>query len=207
MLKCVQPYQLRREVQSWQEQRIRNSLQHSALAFSISPQRLLHRCVRERAHDRVARGVGVQIVGAQLFAQESGRIGHRRRIVEIDVLLGRGVFLHPVVDRLDARHRPLQRLGHAVRRGVIRADREDAREDDADAVRLADLRHRRQVAFNLLVGHRTGVARNVVRAGQDHHDLGLQIDDVRPEADEHLRRGLSADTAADVDGLPVKNVP
>ena len=47
-------------------------------------------------------------------------------------------------------------------------------------------------------GHRTGVAGEIVGAGKNHHDFGLQRDHVRAKADQHLRRGLSADAAVDV---------
>ena len=46
--------------------------------------------------------------------------------------------------------------------------------------------------------HRAGVAGDVVRAGEDDHRLRLQVDHVRPEPNQHLRRRLAADAAADV---------
>jgi hypothetical protein len=51
----------------------------------------------------------------------------------------------------------------------------------------------------LVVLHRrrARVARDIVRAGHDVHDAGLQRDDVLPETHEHLRRCLPADAATD----------
>ena len=46
--------------------------------------------------------------------------------------------------------------------------------------------------------HRAGVAGEVVGAGEDEDDFGLERDDVGAEADEHLRGGLAADAAVDV---------
>ena len=44
----------------------------------------------------------------------------------------------------------------------------------------------------------SGVAGDVVGAGQNHHHLGLQRNHILTEAHQHLRRGLPADAAVNV---------
>ena len=90
-----------------------------------------------------------------------------------------GVGLHPVVERLDARHRPQRRLRHGVaaRRwysltGVMLAS--TTLMPCACASSLIDARLPSISSF----GHRPGVAGDVVGAGEDDDRLRLQIDDV-----------------------------
>src|SRR5207245_8200198 len=45
---------------------------------------------------------------------------------------------------------------------------------------------------------RPGISCNVVSAGQNHNNLGMQIDHILPEPHQHLGSGLPADTAVDV---------
>ena len=142
----------------------------------------------------------MQVVGAELRAQQALCVDHRGKIVEVDVPFLFRVVPHPVVDRGDARHRPRRRLRHRgnVRPHVIVADRQDAGEDHADPVRLRELAHRREVPLDVFVAHHPAVAGNVVRARQDQHGARREIDHVGPEADEHLRRRLTGDAAVDV---------
>ena len=161
-------------------------------------ERLLDRRVGERRHDRVALRVRVQVVSAQLAAQQPGLIEHRREVVKVDVALGRRVLLHPVVDRTDPLHRTQRRLRPERCYHVVVADREDARQHDLDLVGPGQLRHRHDVALDLLVGHRAGVGGDVVGAGEDDDRPGFQVDDVGTETEQHLRRRLAADAPADV---------
>jgi hypothetical protein len=114
------------------------------------------------------------------------------------MLVRRGVRLHPVVDRLDALDRPARCLRGRIRRRVVGADRRDAGEHNPDVVRPGDLRHRRKIILDVLVGHRTGVARDVIGACENDNNSRLQRDDVGAEPDEHLGRRLRADAAVHV---------
>ena len=81
---------------------------------------------------------------------------------------------------------------------MIPADRRDAREHHPDVVGVSQLAHRLEVALDLFIRHGTGIAGDIVGAGQDHHDLRLEIDHVGPEAQEHLRCRLPADASIEI---------
>ena len=89
---------------------------------------------------------------------------------------------------------------------AVVADRKHGCQDDADFVGVGEFVHRIEIVFDLVERHRAGVAGEVVGARENHDDFGLQRDDVGAKADEHLRRGLSADAAVDV-GLAGKKPP
>ncbi len=88
--------------------------------------------------------------------------------------------------------------GFAVAVVAIVADGQDAGEDDADFVGVGEFVHGLKIAFDLLDGHRAGVAGEIVGAGEDDDDFWLERDDVWAKAYEHLRSGLAADAAVDV---------
>ena len=113
-------------------------------------------------------------------------------------VLGR-VLLDPGVERQDPRHRPTRRLrGHRLGPHVVVADGQDARKHHPSAVRRGELRDGGDVLLDVGVGHRTGVAGDVVGAGEQDDDLRLQGEHVGAQPDEHLRRRLPADAAVDV---------
>ena len=57
---------------------------------------------------------------------------------------------------------------------------------------------RRVVRFDIFKAHGAGVAGNVVGSGENDNHLGMKINHVLAEADEHLRRGLASDAAVEV---------
>ena len=54
------------------------------------------------------------------------------------------------------------------------------------------------VGLDVFQAHGAGVSRNVVGAGQDDDNLGMQVNYILTEAHQHLRRGLPADAAVEV---------
>src|SRR3954471_8060599 len=50
-------------------------------------QRAIDRRLRQRAHDRVALGVRVEVVLAQLRLQQARLVGHRREVIEVHVVV------------------------------------------------------------------------------------------------------------------------
>jgi hypothetical protein len=160
----------------------------------------LDRFFGEGAHDGVALGVGVQAVLAEVGFEEAVFVDGGGEIVEIDVAVGGGVLLDPIIEfddfcglALDAH---VDRFAIAI--VAVIADGEHAGEDDTDFVGVGEFVHRLEIALDLFDGHRAGIAGEVVGTGENEDDFRLQRDDVGTEADEHLRRGLSADAAVDV---------
>ena len=80
--------------------------------------------------------------------------------------------------------------------GIIEG-REYRTEDDLNVVGFCQLSHGGNVPLNHLQGRRSGVSGNVIGAGKDNYSFGLKVNDVGSEPDQHLRRGLPADTAVD----------
>ena len=74
--------------------------------------------------------------------------------------------------------------------------REHGADDRPDACGHRQLGHRDDVFDDVLGGDRPVVLRQVVRPGEDHHRLRVEVDHVGPEAAEHLGRDLAADSAA-----------
>ena len=66
------------------------------------------------------------------------------------------------------------------------------------SIGFRQLRHGHEIAFDLFESHRPRVTRDIVCTREDHHGLRLQRNDVRTEADQHLRRGLPADASIDI---------
>ena len=67
-----------------------------------------------------------------------------------------------------------------------------------DVAGASDFGHGGVVRLDIFEAHRTGVAGDVIRAGEDHNNFGLQVDNILAEADQHLRRGLASDATVDV---------
>src|SRR5579863_1986574 len=65
-------------------------------------------------------------------------------------------------------------------------------------VALGQFGERGVVSFDIFEAHGAGVAGDVVGAGEDDDDFGLQGDYVLAEADQHLRGGLASDAAVEV---------
>src|SRR5689334_10687054 len=108
-------------------------------------------------------------------------------------------LLQPSVEREDLLGRPAHGLhdGFAVAQFVI-ADGQDGSEHDVNAVRCGEFGYRPKVIFDGFERHWTGVAGEIVRAGEYHDDSWFERDHVGAKANEHLRRGLAADAAIDV---------
>src|SRR5260370_1196978 len=64
--------------------------------------------------------------------------------------------------------------------------------------RVGQRRHGSVVRFDIFEAHGAGGSSDVIGAGENDHNLGMKINHVLPEADEHLRRGLASDAAVDV---------
>ena len=139
-------------------------------------------------------------VFAELFPEQPLIIDGGGEIVEISSLVIGGVFLDPGIEFKDFFRRTLEPHvnGIAVTVVAVIADGENGGEHDADFVGVSEFGHGSEIVFDLHDSHGASVAREVVRAGEDDDDSGLQRDDVRAEADEHLWRGLATDTAIDV---------
>ena len=71
-------------------------------------------------------------------------------------------------------------------------------ENGSDAVRPRQFDHRNDVAENVRQRDIAVILGNVVRTSAVHHDLRMQVDDIGPEAHEHLRSRLAADAAAHI---------
>ncbi len=142
----------------------------------------------------------MEAVFAEVGFEEAFVVDHGGEIVEVDVAVGFGVGLDPFVELEDffGRAAVADVDGFAVAVVAVIADGHDAGEDDADFVGVGEFAHRFEIGFDLFEGHGAGVAGDVVGAGEDDDDFGLERDDVGAEADEHLRRGLAADAAVDV---------
>ena len=67
-----------------------------------------------------------------------------------------------------------------------------------DVIRPRQLRQRGIVGLDVFETHGSGVSGDVVGAGQNDHHLRMQVNHILAEADQHLRRGLSADAAVQV---------
>src|SRR5437660_2150804 len=85
------------------------------------------------------------------------------------------IVAHPIIDGLYARDGTRAGLRRRAWAGdMIATDRCDAREHHLDAAGRCELAHRRQIAFDLFIAHRAGVAGDIVGARENHDDLRLQ---------------------------------
>ena len=92
-------------------------------------------------------------------------IHQRGKIIGVDGVDFRGVLLHPRVQLENVRGRTLP----ALRTALIIADRRHRAQHHLDTVRLRQLRHGLQILFDHGQRLRSGVARDVVGSGQNHH--------------------------------------
>ena len=136
--------------------------------------------------------VGMHAIGAQLSPHGALRRGHRGVQVNVSKAMRGGILAEPAVQGKYLRRRLPPGTPSVFRGG------QHAHQHHADVMRLCQLGHGGQVALNGLQRHLSRVARNVIRPGQQHHNLGLQGNHILPEAHQHLRRSLSADSAVEI---------
>src|SRR5580704_2327585 len=138
----------------------------------------------------------MKTVVRQIALQQAFVIYHGAEVVEIDAAVLGGVVLDPAIEFEDLCGRT-ERGKHLRALGVV-VHGEHRRQYDMHAVDAREFCHGLQVAFDLSQRHRTRVPGDVVSTGKNDDGFGPQIDDVRPEANQHLRRSLSANAAIDV---------
>src|SRR5690348_4422043 len=77
-------------------------------------QRLRNCLFRQRRHHRIPRLVRMQPVFAQIPLQKSLAVHHRRKIIQIHVMMLRRIFLDPLIQRQNLRRRPAVRHHHLL---------------------------------------------------------------------------------------------
>ena len=146
----------------------------------------------EGGHDGVAGGEGMDAVAAEIWWKAVAGVLHGGVVVDVDVAVVGGPGFDPAVDLDD-----LGGGGEAGLPGIIEGGKDGA-EDDADVIGGGEVGHGGEILLGLLDGHGAGVSGDVVGAGEDDDDFGLEVDDVLAEAEDHLWSGLAADAAIDV---------
>ena len=98
--------------------------------------------------------------------------------------MGGGVFLFPIDELFDALGGLETGLPEEAGGG------EGGDPDDFDVDSLGEIKHGDEVIVDGFVGDGTGVAGDVVDAGEEHDDFGADVDDIGAEAHEHLEGGF-----------------
>src|SRR5258708_4599860 len=153
--------------------------------------------VGQRRHDLVSRRVGVKPVFSQFALEQALPVDHESEVVEIEAVGARGdVSFQPVIQLENLLRRALGIHILRLRRVVVYG--QHRREHDADIIGVGKFGHGSVVRFDIFEAHGAGVSSDVIGAGESDQNLGMKINHVLPEADEHLRRGLASDAAVDV---------
>ncbi len=139
---------------------------------------------------------GVQSILGAFWLPKAGGAAHRGKIIHKPGTVGGAIVFQPAIQGADLLRGMLEQVEPRDERAFMRG-RQKRAENDAHAIGPRDFRHRCAVRFDVLKPHGSGVAADIVDAGEDDGGAGPQADDILPEPDQHLRGGLAADAAVD----------
>lgn len=163
-------------------------------AEQTSAVRLLYGGFDDGAHQLVALGVGMEAVAGSSLLEEAFLVHCDRVVVGVHCVDPGGVVLEPGIEPEDV----TRRTSFSLFAECVVADWEERAENNLDAVELGELRDCLKVLCDHLNGLRTGIAGDVIRAGEHDQRDGFEIDDIRKHADQHLSCRLAADAPVDV---------
>ena len=156
-------------------------------------QSLSYRLQHQLLHDVVGVGVGVAAVGAVFLGEGASLVGEGDVVIDINDAVGVGVGFQSLVDVDDGLGGVLD-IGIPHKAGTGR----DGADDGNDAVGAGQSAHRHDIVDHLVRFHPVGVVRHIVGASHDDHRLGMEVDDISGETQQHLCRRLSADSPATI---------